>query len=199
MNHALRQKDSGLYPMVGELWDCEGRVAVIVGNSISENGTLWVMDWDSGASGYFKLTSLKERPDRFSVDDHNLIEKYWCWAETGNADAMWFLAWWYEAVNHQRSVWLYVAALRADPDKHKWAYGRIVADAKAPSTSTIDSVGNVTRYPQPDLRFLDDIPEMNEPKIHCAKWLEAVMSARLSPEVMPTVGAVKGSSTDLNC
>lgn len=156
-------------PNVGELWTIRNRVAVVCGNTIRDDGTLWVMGWNSGVCGYFTLKEFIHRKDRFSVTDKKMVNRFSKWARSGNADAMWFLAWWFEGTNHPKSVWYYIAALRAYPKKHKWAYQRVIQDATHP----ICCQG----IPLPDLQFLEKIPEIYEPKILSNKWQEAVKMA----------------------
>lgn len=182
---ATANRESKFFPRVGELWGCEGRVSVVAGNYPEEDHRLWVMDWSTGERGDAHLSSLFVRQDRYSVNSEALITRFSEWARSGNADAMWFLGWWFEVVNHQRSVWYYIAALRADPDRHKWAYRRIVSDAHNPSTCTMELDGSTIRYPKPDLDFLQQIPEMHEAKLYCSKWREAVVQAEAAPHVDP--------------
>jgi len=174
-----------LFPRVGELWDCDGRVAIIADNTVEEGKAMWVMDWATGDTANVGLASLTERPDRFSIDNDTLEARFTEWARAGIPAAMWFLGWWFEVVNHQRSIWYYVAAMRAGPNEYKWAYSRIVADARDPITATRDSDGNTTHYPMPDLGFLRNIPEMNVAKLYCSLWAEAVAQAEKAPNVEP--------------
>ncbi|MEM0550244.1 MULTISPECIES: hypothetical protein [Aeromonas] len=182
---AVAVLDSQFYPRVGELWSCEGKTAVVAGNFAEEGRTLWVMDWETGERGDAPLASLLLRADRYSVDYEVLVERYAAWAREGNANAMWFLAWWYEVINHRRSTWYYVAALRAAPDQHKWAYSRIVADAHSPGRRICNGDGSVTVYPEPELDFLAKIPEMKEAKLYCGQWAEAVFEAESAPNIAP--------------
>lgn len=184
---------SPLYPRVGELWDCEGHLSIIAGNMPEEGRALWVMDWDTGERGNAPLSSLIERTDRFSIDRTTLLARFKEWAREGNSHAMWFLGWWYEVINHQRSVWYYVAALRAGPEEHKWAYSRIVADAHYSEPRALKENGITTHYPAANLKFLEQIPEMSEAKLYCSKWIEAVENAEAAPEVVPIPAPDRGS------
>ncbi len=162
-------------PNLGELWDCENRIAFIAGNSFNEIDRVWVMDWQTGERGDAKLDGLILRDDRFSVSKAEMLEKFSLWSRNGNADAMWFLAYWFEGINHPKSTWYYIAALRANPDQHKWAYSRIVGDTK--------SAYMCEGIPKPSLDFLADIPEMQEAKIYCSLWRKAVEQAEIAMHI----------------
>jgi len=159
---------SGLYPRVGELWDCAGEMAIVCGNRISEKGRIWLMAWNSGMSGRFRLPQMKLRDDRLSISMEAMVARLSEWARAGNAEAMWWLAWAHEGVNHPKSVWYYVAALRADPQAYRWAHERIVSDAYS-ATMCKDA-------PRPDLAFLQEIPEIQDAKI-LRDWASAVKMA----------------------
>lgn len=163
---AFHQSDR--YPAVGELWDYAGRIAVICGNSISEQKTLWVMDWNSGDRADAPVGQLALREDRKTLSETVLVARFGEWARAGNSNAMWWLAWWFEGTNHPKSVWYYVAALRADPREHDWALDRIRGDARSP--------GLCEGTPQPDLSFLAGIPEMRGQAVG-ADWAAAVDQA----------------------
>lgn len=153
---------------VGELWTYEGRTAVICGNCISENQTIWVMDWGSGARADAPVHKLTPRQDKESIGRNELESRFTEWAREGIPDAMWWLAWWFEGVNHPKSIWYYVAALRADPVAHGWAHGRIMDDARV--TTMCEGV------PPPCIEFLKDIPEMQGRSIG-RDWVTAVANA----------------------
>lgn len=159
---------SDLYPKVGELWDCDGRTAFICGNSLSEDGRLWVVDWDSGERGDAKLEWLELRNDRKSLTEENILARFTLWARSGKSDAIWWLGWWFEGINHPKSVWYYIAALRADPQCHGWARQRIVSDAQ--------TAYMCAGVPKPDLSFLDDIPEIQGDEIQ-QDWESAIAKA----------------------
>lgn len=164
--YAFRRSDS--YPNVGELWGYAGRTAIICGNSISENKTIWVMDWHSGAKAHAPVHLLETNKDRCSLTSQDIVSRFEEWARNGNNDAMWWLAWWFEGTNHPKSVWYYVAALRADPAGYDWAYERIADDARCPCMCK--------DVPMPDLAFLKEIPEINGRPIG-RDWAQAVKMA----------------------
>ncbi len=153
---------------VGELWAYEGRTAVICGNCISERETIWVMDWESGARVDAPVLKLEPRQDQSSIEHDVLIARFVEWARAGNPDAMWWLAWRFEGKNHPKSVWYYIAALRADPKGHGWAHGRIMDDAHAAYMCK--------GVPWPCIEFLKDIPEMQGYSIG-RDWVTAVANA----------------------
>src|SRR3546814_3444843 len=138
-------------------------------NTIEKGRRVWVMEFSTGQRGNARLDDLLLREDRRSLSESDFVDLFTLWASKGNADAMWWLGWWYEKSNHPKSVWYYIAALRADPDGHRWAFSRIVSDAKYATMYSGVS--------EPDLSFLDDIPEIREFKLHVGKWEEAVLKA----------------------
>lgn len=153
------------FPRYGELWDCEGRVAIICGNCFSDGKTIWIMEWSTGLCGYARAEALTIRKDRKRLSWGTIVRRFEKWAWAGNPDAMWWLAWWFEGVHHPRSVWTYIAALRADPQGHGWALNRICSDAH----SAVMCEGT----PKPDLAFLQDIPEIQGAPIG-TDWLLAL-------------------------
>lgn len=161
------------YPNVGELWDCLGRTAFIAGNSVGSNGGIWLFDWNSGDSGHFSVMDLTARSDRFRLTEEDILLHIAPWSRQGNSDAMWWLGWWYDGRNHPKSVWYYVAAIRAAPKKHGWALGRIISDAR--SAYMCEGV------PAPDLAFVADVDEMQG---RCsADWAGAVRQAEAAVHI----------------
>lgn len=167
---AVHEYNHANYPKMGELWDCEGRLAFIAGTSHDEkNNRIWVMDWNTGEEGYALVVKLTLRDDRHAVSSDEIVNKFTQWALEGNTGAMWFLAWWYEGVNHQKSVWYYIAALRRNPSAYGWAYSRIVSDARNPIMCEGITI--------PSIDFLNNIPEFNKAQILSDKWHEAAVEA----------------------
>lgn len=177
---AKNERQSSLFPHVGELWECEGRTAVIAGDSFDINsGRIWTMELNTGERGYSSPECLKERADRMSLTNDGLLRIFRKWANKGNSHAIWWLGWWFEGMNHQKSVWYYIAALRADPRAHGWAYGRIISDAR----SAIMCAG----VARPDLTFLEDIPEIIGEGIG-RDWALAIENAEKADALYPSVG-----------
>jgi hypothetical protein len=171
MDRAVSDTRSTLFPRVGELWNCESRTAIIAGNSISSSGRIWIMDSSTGERGDARPELLELRVDRLSLSEGELLQRFANWARQGNSDAMWWMAWWFEGVNHPKSIWYYVAALRADPKGHGWAQARIMSDAR----SAFMCRGVV----EPDLAFLDNIPELRGERIG-RDWKSAVELAEVA-------------------
>ena len=165
---------SDKYPAVGEVWDYEGHAAIISGNSIAEDGSIWVMEAELGIRAQAYVVNLEPRKDRKSLDEAALIERFSSWARQGSPDAMWWLGWWFEGTNHSKSTWYYIAALRADPKGHGWARERIIDDAR--------SACMCAGVPDPDLGFLSAIPEIQGKPIG-SDWTEAVKQAELAVHV----------------
>lgn len=153
---------------VGELWTYAGRTAIICGNTIDEKNTIWVMDWDTGDCADAPVDLLEKRQDRMSLPESEILDRFEEWAREGNDYAMWWLAWWHEGTNHPKSVWYYVAALRAAPRHHGWALERIQSDARTPYMCE--------GVPAPDLTFLNNIMEMSGTGVG-RDWAEAVRQA----------------------
>jgi TPR repeat protein len=172
--HASDDPKSELFPRVGELWDCEGRLAFVAGNAIDSDGTIWLFDWKTGDVEYRPFESMTARNDRKTLTDEHIIEHMTGWTGEGNSNAMWWLGWWYEGCNHPKSVWYYVAAMRANPKKHAWAYDRLYLDAR----SAVMCEG----VPKPDLGFLTTIPEMQEYAIG-RDWQEALRMAEKADHI----------------
>jgi len=164
-----------MYPNYGELWGYAGRVAIIATNTIEIGKTIWVMDRDSGDEGYARLEDLILLEDRNSMTLDEVVALFTAWAKDGRSAAMWWLGWWFEGTNHARSVWYYIAALRANPAQHSWAAGRIISDAYTASMCK--------GYPKPNLDFLNDIPEITTRKLHVGLWEQALNMALSAKEV----------------
>jgi hypothetical protein len=190
MTHAS-QKRSDLYPNVGELWDCDGRLSIICGNGFDQNSRIWIMDWSNGDRGSATANQLALRPDRYSVNDEHLVERFVTWSRQGNPDALWWLAWWHSGVNHRKSVWYYVAALRANPQDHGWSQTRIMADARY--------AGMCEGYARPDTRFVQRIPEMRGQAIG-RNWRRALKHAEAALDV-PAENAMRTAArrTSTHC
>lgn len=171
-HHAFSQ--SGMCPEVGELWNYAGRTAIICGNSVSEQKTIWVKDWNSGDRANAPVSELGLREDRKTLTEETIVSRFSEWARAGNSDAIWWLAWWFEGTNHPKSVWYYVAALRADPKAYGWARERIIDDARTPCLCK--------DIPTPEMAFLKDIPEIQGRAIG-TDWAEAVAKAEQSVHV----------------
>lgn len=174
-----------LYPNVGELWKFKGRVVVIARNTLEHRGLVWVMDWETGERSNAPLVELHVDPGRFTLEDAAFIERMRRWAKGGNPHAMWYLGWWYEVINHQRSVWYYIAALRASPETSKWAHDRIIDDANNPSSLLYNDDCLTTGYPALDLSFLDRIPELHSKMVQSHLWSDAIREAEEAPDVSP--------------
>ena len=136
-------------PGVSELCDYKDRQVFVCGNGVSKSSRIWCMDWKTGQRIDAKPATLIPR---HPICEAQFVSRFQTWCEKGNADAMWWLAWWFEGVNHRKSVWYYVAALRADPVGHGWAQSRIMADARYAAMCE--------GLPTPDISFLASIPEM---------------------------------------
>lgn len=167
-------KSSELFPNPGELWQCAGRVSVICGNGFNEDGRVWIMDWKTGASAYAWPAQLLRRHDRHSLSRLDLLARFGEWARAGNASAIWWLAWWYEGINHFRSIWYYVGALRASPQEYGWAQSRIMYDARCAIM--------VADLPSPDTSFITAVPELIGMKIG-DDWMAAVLNAECAMDI----------------
>lgn len=164
VQHAL--VESGSFPKVCAQYESAGRHVVVCGNCVSQVGTIWVMDMETGARTDPLALTLK--PALNQTTEPDLLEKFTGWAREGNAHATWWLAWWFEGVNHPKSVWYYVAAMRIDPAAHGWVQSRLMSDAR--SAHMCEGV------PKPDLRFLNEIPELQGCSIR-PDWHEALREA----------------------
>lgn len=168
---------TGRYPEVGELWDCDERVAMVAGTGVESDGRLWVFDWNSGQDGDFPLSMLTFRADRRSLTETAILDRVTKWAGEGSASAMWWLAWWLEGRDHPKSVWYYIAAMRRAPEDHAWALDRVRSDAKYACMCR--------GVPAPDLAFLGTIPEMSGPIL--TDWRDAIRQAEAATHVASSV------------
>lgn len=148
-----------------------GRKAFVAGNSIDDDGTIWLFDWETGDVAYLPVVLMTVREDRFLLSEENIVQRLQEWARAGNSDAMWWLGWWHEGKNHPKSVWYYVAALRANPKKHAWARWRICCDARSAYMGS--------DVPKPDISFLANITEMQGDTIS-TDWQGAIHEAEIA-------------------
>lgn len=159
------------FPHLCELWDCEGRLVFVAGNSVDGDGMIWLFDWNTADVAYRPVALLTECVDRQSLTEDVIVTKMTGWSHQGHSDAMWWLAWWHEGKHHAKSVWYYVAAMRANPSKHAWVLDRLYSDAR--SACMCEGVSS------PDLGFLINIPEMQGCPI-ASDWAEAVSQAEIA-------------------
>lgn len=99
------------------------RIAVVMGNCPYANGSIWCHDLETGSRVDLHLDEMHE--DSVQFETNVLVSIIEGWAEGGNADAAWWLGWFYQGVNHSKSVWYYIAAIRMSPAAAVWAFGRI--------------------------------------------------------------------------
>ena len=154
-------------PQYCELWlDDTGKHWLILANCV-DGDAIWAMEPDTGAMGMMPLSgSNKIGEENFAA----VLERLEQQSLSGCSSSMWWCAWAYEGTHHARSVWYYIAALRADPKAHSCAWGRIYADAY----SAIMCQGVL----KPCLKFLNDIPEFQAKKLNSIDWLQAVHQAK---------------------
>lgn len=155
-------------PSVGQLFNFSGRTVVVSGSGILPDGTIWVMDWSSGEALHAQVKDLTSREDRYFLTSDALTGRFARWARSGNAEAMWWLGWWYCGSNHPRSIWYYIASLRAAPRDVAMELMRIGSEAIAPFL--------FPGVPRPDLRFLADIPELRGAPVD-SDWRSALEKA----------------------
>lgn len=143
------------------------RIAVVMGNCLHENGTVWCHDLETGSRVDLSLDFLHEDPAQ--LEPGVLVSIIEGWADYGNADAAWWLGCFYEGRNRPKSVWYYIAAIRMCPVGYGWALTRIYADACFPSLAA----GVLSS----ELSFLREIQEF------CGagkfgKWKDAIAKAK---------------------
>jgi hypothetical protein len=152
------------------------RAAVVMGNCIGENGTVWCHDYKSGRRLDLNPKTLLIEPDQPGTE--KLLSTIETWAESGKSDAAWWLGWWNEGKNHPKSVWYYIAAMRMNQGAHGWAFGRLLTDTYNPVMCS--------HVPEPSLDFLDLIQEFRQyeagerklANIQWGNWREAVAMAK---------------------
>lgn len=110
-------------PLTTCLYGDRTRIAVVMGNCTHMNGAIWCHDLETGSRVDLHLVEMHEDPVQFEANV--LVSIIEGWAEGGNADAAWWLGWFYEGANHSKSVWYYIAAIRMSPADAVWAFGRI--------------------------------------------------------------------------
>lgn len=160
-------------PNYGDLvYDRESNVlAVVLGNSVQENGSIWCVAWDEASELYGTegRPSVKDLEIRGKIDFKVLVKRMEQFAKEGQAHAMFWLGWWYEGVNHPKSTWYYIAAIRADTEAYKWVFERLYAD------TFYGAMTKGVKYPT--LKFITEIMEFVERKIPRTKWLMAIEKA----------------------
>lgn len=145
-----------------------GRLVVILGNSETEHGKLWCAEWDTLKSYDANTDDLVYQCQIEKPDWNKLISRMEDVASNGDSDAMWWCAWAYEGINHPRSVWYYIAAMRRSPQRHGWALERVWSDAHS---------GYMCKgVPKPDLSFLGEIEEFQDAG-RWGDWKSAVLIA----------------------
>lgn len=159
---------------VGHLYRMTGsqRTIAVLGNSISEKNTVWCADWRTGKRFDPETCWLRALPDAEQPAQIELLAKVTAWAAKGNADAAWWLGWWFEGENHAKSVWYYVAAIRREPAAFGWALERVSSDARSACIR-----GDKQKL---DLAFLAEIPEFNSAD-DWGDWREAIGKAEAAP------------------
>lgn len=158
-----------LYRQIGST-----RTFVLLGNSIQDDDTIWCSDWRTGKRFDVKNYLLRILPEAQQVTTGEIQDRMAQWAKKGNADAAWWLAWWYEGTNHPKSVWYYMAALRKDPKAFGWALNRVYSDARhACMCEGIEA---------PSLDFLREIQEFNGVKVW-GDWREAIAKAETATHI----------------
>lgn len=135
--------------------------------------------------------ALTVRKDRRRLREASIVNRFEWWAHLGNSHAMWWLAWWNEGINHPKSIWFYVAAIRAAPESHSWAWERIKANAKTPCLCP--------GVLEPTLDFLEEIPEIQgNPRESRDDWKLAVYKAFSAVHVPVAYSKSMQSTSDFN-
>lgn len=154
-------------PAYGRVFQHDGGQVCVLGNALS-NGLLWCASWPDGQRIDVDPDPLLSASE-LSVTVEQVIERVEVWARNGNSDAAWWLGWFHDGVNHPKSIWYYLAAIRIDPRAHGWALGRIKVDALT---------GYFCRgVVQPDITFMKTIPEFCGKGI-CNDWAAAIEYAQ---------------------
>lgn len=150
----------------GQVWKHNGRDVFILGNCVEDDGTIWVADRRTGKSAHVHpsaLSLVRTRTDTVA----ELTERCIGWARRGDADAAWWLGWYFEGEQHAKSVWYYVAAMRKAPEAFAWAWQRVYGDA-------LDAY-MCEGAPTPCIKFMHDVAEFNGRR--SADWQEAIAKA----------------------
>ncbi len=149
-------------PRYGQLWrrPASGRVAVILGNSIQRNNTIWVADNDTGEMNHLPISTLVPAANLPPQPLSSTVAKCEEWARNGNPDAMWWLGHFYEFggdeidPNGKKALAYYMAAIRRDPEGFGDNFQRVYIDGQT-------------------LFELDVTPRLlNEASKFCAKFVE---------------------------
>jgi hypothetical protein len=139
--------------------------------------SVWCAEWSSGKRIDVPAGDLVaiERNQQPSFEER--WDRVVAWGNAGEGDALWWLGWWLGGMEHCRSTWYYVAALRRDPMKHGWARDRIILDA-ASACMCPDMIA-------PSLTSLREIPELSRGPVG-QDWEDAVRAARAAVDVPVT-------------
>lgn len=157
------------HPTYGQLWEYQGREVFVLGNSPSEDGrTIWSAERQTGRRIDAVIEAMTPTSTSGATTLSELVNLSTAWARDGNSDASWWLGWWFEGVNHPKSIWYYIAAIRLNADCHGWAIDRIAGDARFGCMCS--------GTPQPDISFLKGIPELCGKRIS-PDWMKAIENA----------------------
>lgn len=151
------------------LWHISGARAVIVLGNSTENETLWCADHGSLESVDIALADLESKPELEPHDWKNLVRRMEARGAEGDSQALWWAAWAWEGMNHPKSVWYYIAAMRCNPRRHGWALDRVYSDARYACMQE--------GVPKPSIAFMKHIEEFNGAK-QWGRWQDAVEQAR---------------------
>ena len=157
----------------GQICLHEGVEVFILGNCVSDSGTVWTAERNTGKRRDPKVEELLFCETGLTLKQEfneltSLAEK---WAGDGNDDAAWWLGWLYEGTNHPKSVWYTIASIRMDRAAHGWALERLISDA----CHGIMCGGT----PYPNIKFLHDIVEFNGNR-QSTDWKSAVQKAKIA-------------------
>jgi len=154
-------------PDYGQVFKVRGEAVCVLGNSLDDDGLLWCATWIGGLRRNLAPSAFK-RAERLPVATEQVVAQCEAWARAGDAEAAWWLGWWYDGSKHAKSTWYYIAAIRRDRDTHGWALGRVISDALYGVTCE--------GVPMPSLLPLHSIEEFQTRRIS-ADWEEAIRAA----------------------
>jgi len=170
-------------PDAAKLWQYDGADVFILGTAANSDGlTIWAANRITGKRVDAKLSKLVPSPLVSPDTVAELVERCKWWARDGNADAAWWLGWYFDGTNLAKSVWYYLAAIRREPK----AYGWFLLNLYSNATYGVFCDG----VPYPDITFMKAIPEFKDWN-PSENWQEAIGRAEAAMHTPATLSQME--------
>lgn len=159
-------------PAYGQIWLYKQREIFILGNTIKD-GLIWSADRITGERLDPNIDDLSLFDSGMShrQEFNELLASAVRWARDGNADAAWWLGWYFQGTHHPKSVWYAIAAIRMNRPAFGWAFSLTY------DNGCYGAVSSGTPYPS--ILFMKKIHEFATNK-WSSDWQEAIQQAEIS-------------------